>query len=121
MFPPVAVLIVVLIDAVADMTTTGIGLRLGMPETNGIPRWFFKKFGTVKGPVIYTPVEVLIVYGILSVAYNILLEPWGQETAGLLVLYMAIVLAGSVVVNNTTRLLLKWRRLRRTVGLVSPS
>ncbi|MGP8124664.1 MAG: hypothetical protein ACLQEQ_02200 [Nitrososphaerales archaeon] len=120
MFPPLLILLVVSIDAIADMTTTSIGLRMGMPETNRLPRWFFKKLGNARGPIIYTPLEIVVVFGCLSIAYNILLAPWGQGTAASLVLCIAIVLTASVVVNNTTRLLLKWRRLRKAAGLMAP-
>jgi hypothetical protein len=106
----------VFIDAIADMTTTGIALKLGIPEKNRLPRWVFNKFGRVRGPIIYTPLEILIVYGCLSIAYNLLLAPWGQETAASLVFYIAIILTASVIVNNTTKLLLKWSRLRRAPG-----
>ena len=120
MFPPFPILLVVLIDVAADMTTTSIGLRLGIPETNSLPNRVFDKFGRVRGPVIYVPLEVLIVYGLLSIAYNILLAPWGQGTAASIVFYIAIVLTASVIINNTTRLLLRWRRLRNAAGLTPP-
>ena len=116
MFAPFLVLLVVLIDATADMVTTSIALGMGIPERNRFPRWFFKKLGRVRGPIIYLPLEVLIVYGALSIAYNMLLISWGQEIAGSIVFYIAIILAASVIFNNATRLLLKWRNIRKALG-----
>ena len=70
--------------------------------------------------MIYVPLEILIVYGLLSIAYNILLAPWGQVTAASFVFYIAVALTASVIVNNTTRLLLKWKKLRSAASRVSP-
>ena len=120
LFPPLPILLVVIIDAIADMTTTGIGLKLGIPEKNGLPKRVFDRFGSVKGPTIYIPVEILIVYAALSIAYNILLASWGQATAASLTFYIAIALTASVIVNNTAKLLLKWRRLRGAPNQVPP-
>jgi hypothetical protein len=106
-------LVAVLLYVIADMTTTSIGLRLGMPERNRIPRWFFDRFGRVRGPIVYTPFEVLLVYACLSLAYIILLPARGQTTSMSIVFDIAVTLTVVVVVNNTTKVVLKRRKLKR--------
>ena len=114
MLAPIIVLLVVVVDASADMLTTSTGLGLGMPEKNRVPRWFFARFGKKYGPAIYFPIEILIIYLSLSLLYTILFPTWGSLVATNILVVAALVLTITLIGNNTIHVMQRRRRLANT-------
>ena len=105
------VLVIVLIHAIGDTTTTSAVLSLGGREWNRFVRKFIKRFGNKRGSLVYLPLEVFILYLVYTAGNNGLTHDFGSAGVGTIIVITSAVLA-VVPLGINGRALLKQGRSR---------